>query len=59
MVKSATTQHTNDEVVLTPQQLAAYHSAGLTLQDQDGNFIGSFTAAPFITLLVNYIVITI
>ncbi|BFM20490.1 hypothetical protein [Gilvimarinus japonicus] len=48
MAKPATTtQHTNDEVVLTPQQLAAYHSAGLTLQDQDGNFIGSFTAAGF------------
>jgi len=47
MAKSTTSQHTNDQVTLTPQQLAAYHSAGLTLQDQDGNFIGSFTAAGF------------
>ena len=45
MAKATTTQHTHDEVTLTPQQLAAFQTTGVNLVDQDGNFIGNITPA--------------
>ncbi len=41
----AKANHTTDEITLTPQQLAAFQTTGVSLVDQDGNFIGNITPA--------------